>query len=77
MAFTLKVTIFGPTKELVEMHITDDVGVGGDKQPVKDVEKLPAIVDATFLRYDDLKKTTWRLNMQQSSGHPLLEKYPD
>ena len=53
----LVVTIFGPTKELVEMHITDDEVIGGAKQPVKDVEKLLAIADTTFLRYDEAQKS--------------------
>ncbi len=52
----LVVTVFGPTRELIEMHITDDAVVGGAKQPVKDVEKLLAIVDATFLGYNELQK---------------------
>jgi hypothetical protein len=53
----LVVTIFGPTQELIEMHITDDAVMGGIKQPIKDVEKLLAVADATFLRYDELQKS--------------------
>jgi hypothetical protein len=53
----LVVTILGPTKELIGMHITDDSVVGGARQPINNIEKLLAIADATFLQYDELQKS--------------------
>ncbi len=53
----LVVTVFGHTKELVEMHITDDAIVGGAKHPIKDVEKLLTIADATFMQYDGTQRS--------------------
>jgi hypothetical protein len=53
----MSVTVFGPTKELIEMHVLDAPRVGGVRQPIKDVEKLLAIPDQEFTGYDDLSKS--------------------
>ena len=59
----LVVTVFGPTKEMIEMHITDDSVVGGAKKPIRDVDKLLDISDATFLRYDPNQKSNLVLSL--------------
>lgn len=69
----LVVTVFGHTKELVEMHITDDAIVAGAKEPVKDVGKLLAIADATFLQYDEVQRSNLvaaYLKTSQPPGSP-------
>ncbi|MGH7990997.1 MAG: hypothetical protein ACREDS_12510 [Limisphaerales bacterium] len=54
-------TIFGPTKELIEYHLFDDSLMLRPKLKVKDVDKLLAIPDSDFKQYtqsqrDDLVK---------------------
>lgn len=66
----LVVTVFGHTKELVRMHITDDGVVGGAKQPVKDVEKLLALSDAIFLQYDEAQRSNL-VSAHVTTGRPL------
>lgn len=53
----LVVTIYGHTKELVEMHITDDSIVGGGRKPVRNVEALLAITDEEFMKYDSVQRS--------------------
>lgn len=53
----LSVTVFGPSKELIEMHILDAAAVGGVGQPIRDVEKLLSIPDQVFTAFDDLRKS--------------------
>jgi len=65
----IALTIFGPTKELVELHITDDHLVPGKTQPVKDVEKLLAIKDADFTAYTEQQKSDL---LSRFSAIPLL-----
>lgn len=51
-------TIFGPTKELVEYHLYDDSLMLRPKLAVKDPEKLLAIPDAKFDGLNEVQKSS-------------------
>jgi hypothetical protein len=53
----LTMTIFGPTKELVEFHMMDDAFVSKPKIFLADSEKLLAIPNATFNGFSDMERS--------------------
>ncbi len=50
-------TVFGPTKELIEYHLFDDSLMLQPKLEIKDFEQLLAITNETFYRFDALQKS--------------------
>jgi len=50
-------TVFGPTKELVEYHLFDDSLMLLPKLEIEDLEKLLNIPDEEFHQYDDLQRS--------------------
>lgn len=50
-------TIFGPTKQLMEYHLFDDSLMLTPKLAVRDSEKLLAITDAQFQQFDEMQKS--------------------
>lgn len=50
-------TIFGPTRELIEYHLFDDALMLRPKLEVKDVEKLLTISNAVFYKFDEMQKS--------------------
>ncbi len=50
-------TVFGPTKELIEYHLFDDSLMLRPKLEIKDFEKLLAITDAKFYQFDDTQRS--------------------
>jgi hypothetical protein len=61
-------TIFGPTKELIEYHLLDDSLMLRPKLEVKNFEKLLKITNAQFYKFDDMQRNN--LVMQFESGSP-------
>jgi hypothetical protein len=49
-------TIFGPTKELIEYHLFEDSLMLRPKLEVKDYDKLLAIPDSDFRQYDEAQR---------------------
>lgn len=49
-------TIFGPTKELIEYHLFDDALMLRPKLEIKDFEKLLAIPDSDFKQYTQAQR---------------------
>lgn len=49
-------TIFGPTKELMEYHLFDDSLMFLPKLAVKDPEKLLTITNEVFYKFDEIQK---------------------
>jgi hypothetical protein len=49
-------TIFGPTKELIEYHLFDDALMLRPKLEITGAEKLLAIPDETFRQFDETQK---------------------
>ena len=50
-------TVFGPTKELIEYHLLDDSLMLLPKLEIKDAEKLLNIPDEEFHQYDDFQRS--------------------
>ncbi len=50
-------TVFGPTKELIEYHLLDDSLMLRPKLEIKDFEKLLAITNAVFYQFDDSQRS--------------------
>jgi hypothetical protein len=50
-------TVFGPTKELVEYHLLDDSLMLRPKLAIKDFEKLLAITNTVFDQFDDAQRS--------------------
>ncbi len=50
-------TVFGPTKELIEYHLFDDALMLRPKLEIKDFEQLLVITNETFYRFDRLQKS--------------------
>jgi hypothetical protein len=50
-------TLFGPTKELIEYHLLDDSLMLRPKLEIKDFEKLLAITNAAFYQFDDTRRS--------------------
>ena len=50
-------TVFGPTKELIEYHLFDDSLMLRSKLEIKDFEKLLAITNAKFYQFDDAQRS--------------------
>jgi len=61
-------TIFGPTKELIEYHLLDDSLMLGPKLEVKDFENLLTISNAQFYKFDNMQRSN--LIMQFGNGSP-------
>lgn len=61
-------TIFGPTKELIEYHLLDNSLMLRPKLEVKDFEKLLAITNAQFYKFNDTQQSN--LVRQFESGSP-------
>jgi hypothetical protein len=51
------VTVFGPTKELIEYHLLDDSLMLRPKLEVKDIESLLAIPNSAFYKFGDLQRS--------------------
>jgi hypothetical protein len=49
-------TIFGPTKELIEYHLLDDSLMLRPKLEVKDYDKLLSISNSVFSQYDESQR---------------------
>jgi len=50
-------TVFGPTKELIEYHLFDDSLMLRPKLEIKVFERLLAITNEAFYRFDALQKS--------------------
>jgi len=50
-------TVFGPTKELIEYHLFDDSLMLLPKLKIEDSDKLLDIPDEEFYQYDDLQRS--------------------
>ena len=62
----VSVTVFGATKELVEYHVLDDSLFLRPRIQVKDSEKLVAISDEEFRKFDMLQRSNL---LFQATGH--------
>jgi hypothetical protein len=51
------VTIFGPTKELIEYHLFDDSLMLRPKLEIKDFEKLLTITNEVFYKFDETQRS--------------------
>jgi hypothetical protein len=49
-------TIFGPTKELIEYHLFDDALMLRPKLEIKDYDKLLSISNSVFSQYDESQR---------------------
>lgn len=59
-------TIFGPTKELIEYHLLDDSLMLRPKLAVKDPDKLLSISNSVFYQFNDLQRSNL---VEQFSGN--------
>jgi hypothetical protein len=50
-------TVFGPTKELIEYHLFDDALMLRPKLEIKDAEKLLTISNEVFYKFDEMQKS--------------------
>jgi hypothetical protein len=50
-------TLFGPTKELIEFHLLNDSLMLRPTLEIKEFEKLLAITDAVFYQFDDSQRS--------------------
>ena len=50
-------TVFGPTKELIEYHLLDDSMMLRPKLEIKDFEKLLTITNTAFYQFDDTQRS--------------------
>ncbi len=53
----MTMTVFGPTKELMEYHLFDDALMLSPKLEIKDVEKLLTISNQVFHTFDETQKS--------------------
>jgi hypothetical protein len=50
-------TIFGPTRELIEYHLFDDALMLRPKLTIKDYEELLTITNETFYKFDEMQRS--------------------
>ncbi|HZL13094.1 MAG TPA: hypothetical protein VFC85_03025 [Verrucomicrobiae bacterium] len=50
-------TIFGPTKQLIEYHVMDDALMLRPKLEIKNTEKLLTISNEVFYKFDEAQKS--------------------
>lgn len=52
-------TVFGPTKELIEYHLFDDALMLRPKLEIKDAEKLLTISNEVFYKFNEMQKSNF------------------
>jgi len=50
-------TVFGPTKQLIEYHLFDDSLILRPKLEIKDAEKLLTITNEAFYKFDEIQRS--------------------